>query len=87
MAHVSTRHENASGGRADGASRVKLRKAHALGRHFIQSRCLQGLLAKAPEVPVTEIIGQDEDDIRRATLFDTLGPDQSRGGKGRNEED
>ena len=43
-----------------------LREAHPLGGHTVEVRRVDTLLPVAAEVPITEVIGDDEDDIGRA---------------------
>ena len=61
---VATGHERGAAGRADFGGGVELREAQAFGGHAIQVRRLDGRVAVAAEIPVTEVVGQDDDDVR-----------------------
>jgi hypothetical protein len=56
-------HQGATGGSADGAARVAIGEADALGSETVEVRRLDDFLAIATEVAVTEIVGEDEEDV------------------------
>ena len=58
------RQKNAPRGRTDRTACVKLRQSHSFIRHSIQIRRLQDLLTETAQIPVTQIIGEDQDDVR-----------------------
>ncbi|OHB72155.1 MAG: hypothetical protein A2V70_20800 [Planctomycetes bacterium RBG_13_63_9] len=62
---VQPRHQAASRGRTDRAAGIAVRKPHTLLGHAIEVRRPDHLLAVAAEVAIAEIVGQDEDDVRR----------------------
>ena len=86
VAHVHPGHEGAPGGRADRMPRVMAGEAHSLCRHAIQPRCLYLLLSKTTEISITQIIGQDQDDVRAVPLLRTgFAERPAEEGNGKNE--
>ena len=63
MPGVQARHEAASRWSTNRASRIEIREAHSLGRELVDVRRFDSLLAVATEIAVTQIVGEDEDDI------------------------
>ena len=61
---VATRHERGATRGTDFGGGIELREAQAFGGHAIQVRRLDGRMAVATEVTVTEVVGQDDDDVR-----------------------
>ena len=63
MTGVLARHEDAAGRRADGGARIVVRETHALGRHPVEIRRSDYLLAVAAQIAVSQVVGQDVDDV------------------------
>ena len=55
-------HQRAARWRANGAAGVKAGEAHALGGQLVEIGRLDPGLAVAPQIPIAEVIGEDEDD-------------------------
>ena len=68
VAGVQPRHQGGPRGRADGAAGVVLSKTRAFTRQSIQMRSLEAGLTVRAEIAVAEIVGLDEQDVRRAGL-------------------
>ena len=66
VAGVLAGHQHAAGRCADRIAAVVLGELHALGCQSVHVRRLDDLLAVAAEIPGTQVIGQDEDDVRLA---------------------
>jgi len=70
MTDVESRHQRAARRSADGTAAIRLRKFHAIRRQPVDVwRCDQ-LLTVAANVAVTEVVRQNEDDVR----LDGAGP-------------
>ena len=56
-------------------SRIKLREPHAFGRELVQVRGLDELLAVRTEIPPAEVVGDNQNDVRRvgSALFPGFG--------------
>ena len=63
MAGMQPGHQHAARGRTHGLARVELCKPHALGGKTVKMRCQDELLPVTAEFTVTEIVGEDEDDV------------------------
>ena len=63
VTHVLPGHEDASGWGAYRASGVKPGELHSFFGHLVETRGLDQFLSEASEIPVTEIIGHDEDQV------------------------
>ncbi len=63
MSRVQPGHQAAPRRRTDRAAGVVIREDHPLGRHAVQIRRLNRLLPIAAQVPIPQIVGQNEDDI------------------------
>ena len=57
-------HKHAPRRSADSVAGIMLRQAHAFARHPVETGRKDLLLAKNSYVAVTEIVGEDEDDVR-----------------------
>ena len=68
VAGVLAGHQAAARRGADGAAGVELRELHPLGRHAVDVRRLDLLLAVAAEFAVAEVVGDDEHDVRPRRL-------------------
>lgn len=80
--HVPTREQNAAGRGAYRATRVELSETHTLRRHLVETRRLKCLLTEATEIAVTEVVGQDQDDVRWSLLgFGQPGEEKEAQGK------
>ena len=66
VSHVHPGHQDAPRGSANGAARIGVREDHALGRHAIDVRSEDLVLAVAAELAVAEVVGHDEHDVWRA---------------------
>ena len=60
---IATCHQVVSARRADGGRRVRGREAHAFARKPIDVRCLDLCRPITAEIAVTQIVGQNEDDV------------------------
>ncbi len=69
MAGVITGHKRGAGGGADGAAGVRLSEADAFGGHAIKVGRLDPFLTITAEIAVAEVIGHDENDVRRTLLW------------------
>ena len=66
--------------------RIMAGEAHSLRRHAIQPRCLYLLLSKTTEISITQIIGQDQNDVRAVPLLRTgFAEPPAEEGNGKNE--
>ena len=65
MAGVLARHQRRARRRTDRAAAVVLREARPFPRQPIQRRRLESLLPVRPDVAEAEVVGLDEDDVRR----------------------
>src|SRR5690348_13050854 len=63
MAGVQPGHQHAPGRRADRVSGIELREAHALSRQAIDVWRLDSFLPVIADVAISEIVGEDEDDV------------------------
>ena len=63
-AGVLAGHEDRSRGRTYIEARIRVRETHAFGGHAVEVRRFDARLAIAAEVPVTEVVGEDEDHVR-----------------------
>lgn len=61
---VAPGEQRGSAGRADFGGGVKLGEAHPLGSHAVEVRRADVRVAVATEVPVAEVVGKDDDDVR-----------------------
>ena len=68
VAGVLAGHQHAARRGADRISAVVLGELHALRSQAVHIRRLDDLLPVAAEIPRTEVIGQDEDDVRLACV-------------------
>ena len=66
MARVPTSQEDFAGRCTDRCTRVELRQAHPFSRETIDVRCTDLGLPVAAELAPSEIVGDDEDDVRTA---------------------
>ena len=66
MAGVHPRHETAARRRADRAAGVALSEAHPFRSQSIHVRSLDFLLSVTPRITVTQVVGEDENDVRPA---------------------
>src|SRR6476646_49854 len=64
MSGVLSRHQHTTRRRAYGRSCIKLRETHPLARHPIEVRRLYEFLAETPYLAVTQIIRENENDVR-----------------------
>ena len=80
------REHSRAGGRADVRRGIGVGETHTLGRQSVNVRCLVECTAVTTEIPPTEIIGEDEQDIGRRCLglrllsFGNLADAQHEGG-------
>ncbi len=63
---IAAREEGGAGGAADGLGDVKAGEPEALGGHAVDMRGVDVGRSVAPEVAVAQVVGQDDDDVRRA---------------------
>ena len=63
VARVFARHQHAPRRRAHRATRVKLRETHPFRREAVEIRRANLRLAVGPQFPVTEVVGEDENDV------------------------
>ena len=63
VARVFARHQHAPRRRAHRATRIKLRETHPFRREAIEIRRVNLRLAVGPQFPVTEVVGEDENDV------------------------
>ena len=63
VARVFARHQHAPRRRAHRATRVKLRETHPFRSEAIEIRRANLRLAVGPQFPVTEVVGEDENDV------------------------
>jgi len=90
VAGVQARHQHAPRRRADGRAAVALREADSLGGHAVQGRRADFLLSVAPQLAVSQIVGQDEHDVGGAVAAGAsslLAGACQRGRSGSGEED
>ncbi len=73
VAGVFAGEERAARGVANGAARVGLGEAHALRRHAVEVGRFDHRLAVAAQFPPAEVVGHDENNIRRAGPLAFLG--------------
>ena len=62
--HVPPGQQHASRRSTHRAARVKLSEADSFLRHRIDPRCLEHLLAKAAQISVAKIVGEDQHNVR-----------------------
>ena len=68
MAGVIPGHERRAGGGTDGTAGVGLGEADAFGGEAVEVRSFDPFLAVTAEIAVAEVVGHDENDVRRALL-------------------
>ena len=63
VAGMQTGHERGARRSAHGAAGVKAGEADALGRQFVEVWSLNSGLAVAADIPITQVVRQDKQDI------------------------
>ena len=62
---MPARHQRRAAGRADRGSTIETRPALALGRHSVKMRRRDGRVSVTAQIAVPQIVGEDDDNIRR----------------------
>ena len=87
MSGMAARHQHAAGRRTNGRSAIKLREPHAVACEGVEVRRFNFRLPVAAEFGIAQVVGHDQDDVRRTGGFGRLscrqvGDDEQRGGQG-----
>jgi hypothetical protein len=72
-------HQNATRRGAYRAAGAMLRELHTFRRKFIQRRSVDNFLPVRPDVSLTQIIGQNKNNVRLARWFGSEGSSQCAG--------
>ncbi len=67
MAEMLAGQQRAAAGRADRATAIEVREPHSFGRHAVKVRRLDLPLPVATQIAITEIVGEDQNDVRIAS--------------------
>ena len=70
---MQSRHQDTPGGSTDGRPGIKVRKSHALASHLVKTRSFDDLLPITTQFTVSQVVRQDENEIRPAGLLCRMG--------------
>jgi hypothetical protein len=80
LARYTAREEGRTAGRADRGSAISICKAQPAASHIVDIRCLDFLVSVAPQHPGSEVIGEDDKNVRALNGLILL---VRRGGRGK----